>query len=529
MKILISVYLLLGAALCQFFSAYFYAKGRISYRKAFSFLLLCLSVYLFGSLMIINSDNLQEMIFWNQIQYLGLPFISVLWLVVALIYTRTIYTLKNRTALLLFVVPVITFFIRLTNPWHHLFYTSFEATQAFGINTMLMERGFWYYVNISYTILCLLLTIVIYLLGYLKNRAGDTRNHFVITFFASLFTLIGIMLLLFTLDDQGIDYTALIIPVSLLTISYGIIKHDFLEIRTLARDTIFENNIAGMVILGPGGRIIDFNKAARDFFGKLNISLDNYPLERILDREPELLEIFKSKGDADYAVVINGEKHIFEIDTVLLGNNQDGNMKMLKSIRDVTEERKIREELKVLATTDSLSGLCNRTEFVSLAQRELARAKKHNGELSLLMMDLDSFKHINDTYGHMAGDVVIREIGNLIKSSFRKTDIVGRLGGDEFAVLLKNTSLPEAKKAAEQFRTTVAETKVIIGEQEIGLTISIGAAAKSENDDSSSIEDILRKADDALYEAKAKGRNCVVIWDDGMEDAATAIDESLPV
>ena len=252
-------------------------------------MLLCLSVYLFGSLMIINSDNLQEMIFGTRFNIWDCPYFCTV-VGSGSHYTRTIYTLKNRTALLLFVVPVITFFIRLTNPWHHLFYTSFEATQAFGINTMLMERGFWYYVNISYTILCLLLTIVIYLLGYLKNRAGDTRNHFVITFFASLFTLIGIMLLLFTLDDQGIDYTALIIPVSLLTISYGIIKHDFLEIRTLARDTIFENNIAGMVILGPGGRIIDFNKAARDFFGKLNISLDNYPLERILDRELELLK-----------------------------------------------------------------------------------------------------------------------------------------------------------------------------------------------------------------------------------------------
>jgi len=304
--------------------------------------------------------------------------------------------------------------------------------------------------------------------------------------------------------------------VSLLTISYGVIKHDFLEIRTLARETIFENNFAGMVILGPGGRIIDYNKAAQDFFGELNISLDYYPVERILDREPVLLEIFKSKDDSDYSLVINGEKRFFEIDTVPLGDNQDGNMKMLKSIRDVTEERKIREELKVLATTDSLSGLCNRTEFMSLAQRELARAKKQNGELSLLMMDVDSFKHINDTFGHVAGDAVINEIGNLIKSSFRKTDIVGRIGGDEFAVLLKNTSLSEAKKAAEQFRETVAGKKITYGDHEIGLTISIGAAAISENDDGSSIEDLLRKADDALYEAKARGRNRVAVWGNGI-------------
>ena len=85
MKTLLSLYLVLAVILAQFFAAYFFSKGRTSYRKAFSALVLCISVYLFGYLMIINNNNLQEMIFWNQIQYLGLPFISVLWLMVALL------------------------------------------------------------------------------------------------------------------------------------------------------------------------------------------------------------------------------------------------------------------------------------------------------------------------------------------------------------------------------------------------------------------------------------------------------------
>jgi diguanylate cyclase (GGDEF)-like protein len=526
LKILLSLYLILAISLTQFFAAYFYSKGRISYRKAFSVLLLCVSVYLFGYLMIINSNNLQEMIFWNQIQYMGLPYIAVLWLVVALLYTRTIYSPRNRKVLLLFIVPVITFFMRLTNSWHHLFYTNLEARQIFGCYSLYMERGCWYYINISYTILCLLLTIIISLLGYLKNRAGYTKNHFVIILFASLFTIIGIMLILFAFDEQSIDYAALIMPVSLLTISYGIIKYDFLEIRTLARDTIFENNFAGMVILGPGERIIDYNKAAKEFFLELNISLDNYPIEQILNREPELLEIFRSENGRDYSLVIDGEERFFEIGAVPLGDSQDGNTRMLKSIRDVTEERKIQDKLKVLATTDSLSGLYNRTAFMNLAQREFAWTKRNNGELSLLMMDLDCFKTINDTFGHAAGDEVIREMGNTIKNSFRKTDIVGRIGGEEFAVLLKSTSLKEAIKAAEQFRRTVAGKKIIYGEQEISLTVSIGVAAIcGDTDDSSNIEDILKKADDALYEAKAKGRNCVSTLGYGMEDA-TAIDES---
>jgi len=509
-KTLLSLYLILAVILAQFFAAYFFSKGRASYRKAFSALVLCISVYLFGYLMIINNNNLQELIFWNQIQYLGLPFISVLWMLVALLYTKTIYSLKTRMVLLLFSVPVMTFFIRLTNSWHHLFYTKWEWRQFFGYYSLYMERGFWYYVNIIYTMLCLILTVIIYFREYLKNKTGYTKPHFLIFLFASLLPFIGIVLIIFAFDEWSIDYSALIMPVSLLIISFGILKYDFLEIRTLARETIFENNSDGMVVLGPGKRIIDYNKAAEKFFETINLSLNNYPIEQILDQEPKLLEIFESKNSHDLSLVIDGEERFFEIDAVPLGDSHDGSIRMLKSIRDVTEVRKIQEKLKLLATIDSLSGLYNRAEFMNLTKSEFAWAKRNNGELSLLIMDLDNFKSINDTFGHAAGDEMIREIGSIIRTSFRKSDIAGRIGGEEFAVVLKNASLEEAKKVAEKFRENVAKRKVIYEGQEISLTVSIGVAAiRSYNGDINDIEDILKLADDALYKAKAKGRNCV--------------------
>jgi diguanylate cyclase (GGDEF)-like protein len=208
-----------------------------------------------------------------------------------------------------------------------------------------------------------------------------------------------------------------------------------------------------------------------------------------------------------------GKSGFFEIDGVPLGESHEGNTRMLKSIRDVTEERKIQEKLKELATTDSLSGLYNRTEFTNLAQKEFALAKKRNEELSLLMMDLDHFKFINDTFGHAAGDEVIREVGNIIKTSFRKTDIAGRLGGEEFVVVLKNTSLKEAEKAAEKLRKNLARAKVNYRKHEISFTVSIGVAAifgdTNNENDFEDFEDFLKQADDALYKAKAQGRNCV--------------------
>ena len=510
-KTFLSLYLFFAIVLAQFFVAYFYSKGKTSYRKAFSALVLCISIYLFGFLMIINSNSFQEMIFWNQFQYIGLPFISVLWLLVALLYTKTIYTLEIRTGVLLFAIPVITFFMRLTNSWHHFFYKEWELKQIAGYQFIYMERDFWYYVNISYTILCLLLTVIIYFIGYCKNKADYNKSHFLVFFFASILPFISIFLLIFSFEKWSVDYTALIMPISLLIISYGIFKFDFLEIRTLARETIFENNSAGMVVLGPGKRIIDYNKAAEKFFATMNISLKKNSIEHILEQEPKLLKIFQCESNCDLSVVIDEEERHFEIGVVPLGNSPDGNVRILKSIRDVTEERKMQEKLKLLATIDSLSGLNNRTEFMSLAEKEFAWAKANKADLSLLVMDLDNFKKINDTFGHAAGDKVIREVGHLIKSSFRKTDIAGRIGGEEFAVILKNTPLEDAKKVAEKFRETIAKTKVIDEEKEISFTISIGLAAiGGKTGDSTDIDEFLKMADAALYQAKASGRNCVV-------------------
>lgn len=512
MKILLSLYLFSAVILTQFSAAYVFSKARTNYRRAFSLLALCISIYLFGYLMILNSSSLQEMVFWNQVQYLGLPFISVLWLIVALLYTKTIHNPKSWMIVLLFFVPAVTFLVRLTNPWHHLFYKNWEVRESFGLLSLYMERGGWYYVNISYVILCLLLTIIIYYSGYLKNQAGYTRPQFLVFFFASLLPLIGVVLIVVGYQARSIDYTALIMPVSFLIISYGIFKYDFLEIKNQARETVFENSSAGMVILEPGLRIIDYNKAAQEFFGALKVSLGNYPIDRILDRKPELLEIFKSRSNRDFSVMIDGEKRFYEIDSVPLGNPDDNNVRMLTSIRDITAQKKVQEELKLLATTDSLSGLYNRAEFMRLANEGFARAKHRNEQLSVLMMDLDRFKAINDTFGHAAGDEVIREIGKIIRTSFRKTDIAGRLGGDEFAVVLVNATLNEAISVAEQFVETAAKTRVIYGKQQISFTVSIGvASASGAADNNNSIEDILKQADDALYKAKAKGRNCIAV------------------
>ncbi|WP_416363602.1 diguanylate cyclase [Pseudomonas sp. NFX183] len=158
------------------------------------------------------------------------------------------------------------------------------------------------------------------------------------------------------------------------------------------------------------------------------------------------------------------------------------------------------------AQTDELTGLMNRRAFFEHAQVLYAQCRHNQQPLCALMMDMDHFKAINDTYGHQAGDQVLRQIGEVISASFRQADVYGRLGGEEFAVLLPNTSLETARDIAEQLIKAISG---LAAEPVQGLTASLGVATTRSLDQD--LHSLMNTADQALYRAKAMGRNQVAI------------------
>ena len=158
------------------------------------------------------------------------------------------------------------------------------------------------------------------------------------------------------------------------------------------------------------------------------------------------------------------------------------------------------------AQTDELTGLMNRRAFFEQAQVLYAQCRHNQQPLCALMMDMDHFKDINDTYGHQAGDQVLRQIGGVISASFRKADVYGRLGGEEFAVLLPNTSLETARAIAEQLVKAISG---LASEPVQGLTASLGVATTRSLDQD--LHSLMNTADKALYRAKALGRNQVAV------------------
>ncbi|MDD2881814.1 MAG: GGDEF domain-containing protein [Rhodoferax sp.] len=166
-------------------------------------------------------------------------------------------------------------------------------------------------------------------------------------------------------------------------------------------------------------------------------------------------------------------------------------------------------ELQRLTRLDGLTGLYNRSTFAELTRQELARAQRQGSATAILLLDLDLFKHVNDTWGHPAGDAVLKNVATVANSAVRATDLVGRLGGEEFIILLPNTSLDAARRLAEKLRAHMQQSPTPWEKSSITTTVSIGVAsttAAQQHD----FDHLYGTADKALYSAKALGRNRVV-------------------
>ncbi len=168
------------------------------------------------------------------------------------------------------------------------------------------------------------------------------------------------------------------------------------------------------------------------------------------------------------------------------------------------------QKLQELAITDSLTQVLSRRYWLERFQEELARSRKLKYNLSCLMIDVDHFKEHNDRFGHLVGDVILREVSAAIKEKIREIDIMGRYGGEEFCVVLTETNLEKAIVVAERIRQAVQQKSIRAYDEDLRMTISIGIATFPE--DAKEIGILVDKADRALYEAKTTGRNKVCVF-----------------
>ena len=179
-------------------------------------------------------------------------------------------------------------------------------------------------------------------------------------------------------------------------------------------------------------------------------------------------------------------------------------------VRDISDRREANETLRSVISCDHLTGLLNRRAFFEAAELELQRWQRHPRPLSIVMVDADHFKRVNDTHGHATGDAVLRHLAAGLSATFRIMDVVARIGGEEFVVLLPDTTFEGACAVASRLCERIADHAVEVDGKLIRYTVSAGVATM--DDDVAGVGDLLKRADTAMYAAKAKGRNCVERW-----------------
>ena len=180
-------------------------------------------------------------------------------------------------------------------------------------------------------------------------------------------------------------------------------------------------------------------------------------------------------------------------------------------VRDVTERRQFLDQLKHLSITDNLTGLYNHRFFHERLRYEFARARRYREQLGCIMIDVDFFKTVNDTYGHLLGDEVLKSLAGIVSRATRSVDLVARYGGEEFAILLPSTDMEGAARCAEHIWESVGTTEICTRQGALRLTVCAGVAALA--DDMKDEEELCRRADGALLIAKRRGRNNVCVWD----------------
>ena len=180
---------------------------------------------------------------------------------------------------------------------------------------------------------------------------------------------------------------------------------------------------------------------------------------------------------------------------------------IFKYLSGTDVESQYHEEIYRLTIIDGLTQTYNKRYLLESLEREITRARRHSRELSVLIFDIDHFKHVNDENGHLAGDVVLKEVALSVQGRIRRDELLARYGGEEFVVVLPETGLEGAKVLAESLRAKVQDTPIMFQADRISITISIGCASLTDED--RTMTELLQRADERLYEAKRSGRNRV--------------------
>ncbi|MEO8355963.1 MAG: diguanylate cyclase [Chloroflexota bacterium] len=463
--------------------------------------------------------------------YIGVVAVPTLFLIFALSYTNHEGWFGSHLLFALAVEPIIILIMVWTNSYHNLVTQSIAAPETVNLSALEGMPGPWYEVNVAYSYMVIVAGLTVLIYGMARS-SPLLKNQYRIILLASLFPW-GVSLYseYFIKPDQ-FDWTPITFGLSGIFFTYSVIRNRFMDIIPVARSRLIESMSDGVLVLDMQNYIVDINPAMEHILGHKPASLLGKPAS-------EALDVWMGQTE----LVISGEQTSTELRTPnspfryldlrmtpLYDNYQHLNGRLMV-FRDVTDrkqnEKKLRHandrlqsqlieigllqsKLRSQAIRDPLTDLFNRRYLDETLDRELARATREDYPVCVIMMDIDHFKKVNDTYGHEAGDIILKTLANALSTRNRRGDFTCRFGGEEFVVVMPNIAIETAYQRAQDLRILLNSLQIPYGLNHLAITISMGIACFPSNGDDR--ESILRAADRAMYAAKNAGRDHILTY-----------------
>lgn len=484
-------------------------RSRVPGALPFALLMTAGMLYTLGSIFEIRGATVDELHLWLSVEYLGVSFVGPLWLLLAL---ETSGIRSRRVSILmscLFAECIVILAMVWTNDLHGLFYSSIALEKRGSFSISALGHGPLYWVNLAVLNVCLVAADVI-LLVRARRAPGPYRKQALMLFVASLFPWSGMAIFQVGAAPYDLDIAPFCLTISGLVFSWSLFRHRLIDLGPIAYEYIFEGMGEGVLVLDVKGRVVNINPAMAGILGVDGAASIGRDSDSLLADRKELAAFVRQAAPARGDLAI-GEAPVVRFFSASLSPIRGRRGRLVGSIlslNDITLRVGLTKRLEELATTDGLTGVANRRTVLERAAAELGRAQRQGQAISFLILDLDQFKTVNDTFGHQTGDAVLARAAGACLGSLRASDILGRYGGEEFLAILPGVGTAEAGAAAERLRAAVAGARVDVGGESIGVTTSIGCAGR-ERIGNETVDELVREADTALYRAKTLGRNRV--------------------
>lgn len=482
--------------------------------KAAIFLAVCMwatAIYSFGYGMELSSATEKMIFFWVRFEHLGIHIIAPTWLLFALSVSGYEKKITPKRMIFLGIIPLYLFIASQTLGWLNWAHANPRIDMISGYPLFMYDRSVWNYIAVGFDSLCLISSTVLFSISMFRSVASFKKSA-LIYLIGSLPPFLGIFLQHLNLLKRNIDYVPFLLSISGVLFMIGFTKLRLLDIIPLARDSIFENMSTGVIILDRADRIVDYNPAMQLVVPRLNKSDIGKLIYTVFPNDPSLLDLVGgvTSGRIELKFGEGIETAYYRVSISKMEDKKGNLIGKIVNFYEFTMEKDLLNELVIQANHDGLTGIYNRQHFMKLANQEIERHNRYGGDLSLIMFDLDHFKNINDTYGHAAGDLVLRTVADLFTKMIRKSDILARIGGEEFVLLLPETKLESARVLAERLRSTLDVTIIEFEGEKFYAHASFGVSGEGP-EETCTLDELYRTADRALYRAKAMGGSAVCV------------------